>query len=243
MYKIFLADDEIWVIMGLKKLIEKTGAPFRVVGEANNGIVALEEIEEKKPDVLITDIRMPGMDGLQLMQMIQEKNLETRVVLVSGYAEFNYAQQAMRMGAVDYLLKPVETEALAEVMERLEIMLNKDGKKPEEQTDEELNPSVLESIIEEIRKNYKDNITLTKLAERYNISAGHLSSLLKEELGMPFSEYITSKRIQRAKELLDDESLSVDAIAREVGYKDYFYFTKVFKKAVGISPSKYRKNL
>ena len=243
MYKIFLADDEIWVIMGLKKLIEKTGAPFRVVGEANNGIVALEEIEEKKPDVLITDIRMPGMDGLQLMQMIQEKNLETRVVLVSGYAEFNYAQQAMRMGAVDYLLKPVETEALAEVMERLEIMLNKDGKKPEEQTDEELNPSVLESIIEEIRKNYKDNITLTKLAERYNISAGHLSSLLKEELGMPFSEYITSKRIQRAKELLDDESLSVDAIAIEVGYKDYFYFTKVFKKAVGISPSKYRKNL
>ena len=243
MYKIFLADDEIWVIMGLKKLIEKTGAPFRGVGEANNGIVALEEIEEKKPDVLITDIRMPGMDGLQLMQMIQEKNLETRVVLVSGYAEFNYAQQAMRMGAVDYLLKPVETEALAEVMERLEIMLNKDGKKPEEQTDEELNPSVLESIIEEIRKNYKDNITLTKLAERYNISAGHLSSLLKEELGMPFSEYITSKRIQRAKELLDDESLSVDAIAREVGYKDYFYFTKVFKKAVGISPSKYRKNL
>jgi two-component system response regulator YesN len=243
LYKIFLADDEIWVIMGLKKLIEKTGAPFRVVGEANNGIVALEEIEEKKPDVLITDIRMPGMDGLQLMQMIQEKNLETRVVLVSGYAEFNYAQQAMRMGAVDYLLKPVETEALAEVMERLEIMLNKDGKKPEEQTDEELNPSVLESIIEEIRKNYKDNITLTKLAERYNISAGHLSSLLKEELGMPFSEYITSKRIQRAKELLDDESLSVDAIAREVGYKDYFYFTKVFKKAVGISPSKYRKNL
>ena len=70
-----------------------------------------------------------------------------------------------------------------------------------------------------------------------------MSSLLKEELGMPFSEYITSKRIQRAKELLDDESLSVDAIAREVGYKDYFYFTKVFKKAVGISPSKYRKNL
>lgn len=243
MYKIFLADDEIWVIMGLKKLIEKTGAPFRVVGEANNGIVALEEIEEKKPDVLITDIRMPGMDGLQLMQKIQEKNLDTRVVLVSGYAEFNYAQQAMRMGAVDYLLKPVEEEALAEVLERLEIMLNKDGKKPEEQTDEELNPSVLESIIEEIRKNYKDNITLTKLAERYNISAGHLSSLLKEELGMPFSEYITSKRIQRAKELLDDESLSVDAIAREVGYKDYFYFTKVFKKAVGISPSKYRKNL
>lgn len=243
MYKIFLADDEIWVIMGLKKLIEKTGAPFRVVGEANNGIVALEEIEEKKPDVLITDIRMPGMDGLQLMQKIQEKNLDTRVVLVSGYAEFNYAQQAMRMGAVDYLLKPVEEEALAEVLERLETMLNKDGKKTEEQTEEKLNPSVLESIIEEIRRNYKDNITLTELAERYNISAGHLSSLLKEELGMPFSEYITSKRIQRAKELLDDESLSVDAIAREVGYKDYFYFTKVFKKAVGISPSKYRKNL
>lgn len=243
MYKIFLADDEIWVIMGLKKLIEKIGAPFQVVGEASNGVMALEEIEKKKPDVLITDIRMPGMDGLELMKEIRKKKLDTKVVLVSGYAEFDYAQKAIRMGAVDYLLKPVEAETFAKVLENLEKMLDECGGKQEEQPGEMLNPSALENIVEEIQSRYNENITLTGFSEKHNISAGHLSNLLKERLGMSFSEYITAKRVQKAKELLADERLSVEKVANEVGYKDYFYFTKVFKKAVGISPSKYRKNL
>lgn len=243
MYKIFLADDEIWVIMGLKKLIEKIGAPFQVVGEASNGVMALEEIEKKKPDVLITDIRMPGMDGLELMKEIRKKKLDTKVVLVSGYAEFDYAQKAIRMGAVDYLLKPVEAETFAKVLENLEKMLDERGGKQEEQPEEILNPSALENIVEEIQSRYNENITLAGFSEKHNISAGHLSNLLKERLGMSFSEYITAKRVQKAKELLADERLSVEKVANEVGYKDYFYFTKVFKKAVGISPSKYRKNL
>lgn len=243
MYKIFLADDEIWVIMGLKKLIEKIGAPFQVVGEASNGVMALEEIEKKKPDVLITDIRMPGMDGLELMKEIRKKKLDTKVVLVSGYAEFDYAQKAIRMGAVDYLLKPVEAETFAKVLENLEKMLDERGGKQEEQPEEILDPSALENIVEEIQARYNENITLTGFSEKHNISAGHLSNLLKERLGMSFSEYITAKRVQKAKELLADERLSVEKVANEVGYKDYFYFTKVFKKAVGISPSKYRKNL
>ena len=243
MYKIFLADDEIWVIMGLKKLIEKIGAPFQVVGEASNGVMALEEIEKKKPDVLITDIRMPGMDGLELMKEIRKKKLDTKVVLVSGYAEFDYSQKAIRMGAVDYLLKPVEAETFAKVLENLEKMLDERGGKQEEQPEEILNPSALENIVEEIQSRYNENITLTGFSEKHNISAGHLSNLLKERLGMSFSEYITAKRVQKAKELLADERLSVEKVANEVGYKDYFYFTKVFKKAVGISPSKYRKNL
>lgn len=243
MYKIFLADDEIWVIMGLKKLIEKVGAPFQVVGEASNGVMALEEIEKKKPDVLITDIRMPGMDGLELMKEIRKKKLDTKVVLVSGYAEFDYAQKAIRMGAVDYLLKPVEAETFAKVLENLEKMLDECGGKQEEQPEEILYPSALENIVEEIQARYNENITLTGFSEKHNISVGHLSNLLKERLGMSFSEYITAKRVQKAKELLADERLSVEKVANEVGYKDYFYFTKVFKKAVGISPSKYRKNL
>lgn len=205
--------------------------------------MALEEIEKKKPDVLITDIRMPGMDGLELMKEIRKKKLDTKVVLVSGYAEFDYAQKAIRMGAVDYLLKPVEAETFAKVLENLEKMLDERGGKQEEQPEEILNPSALENIVEEIQARYNENITLTGFSEKHNISAGHLSNLLKERLGMSFSEYITAKRVQKAKELLADERLSVEKVANEVGYKDYFYFTKVFKKAVGISPSKYRKNL
>lgn len=237
MNRIFIADDEIWIIIGLKKLIEKSGQPFVVVGEANNGVAALEELEKLRPDVLFTDIRMPGYNGLELLEKLKEKRLDMKVVFVTGYADFEYAQTALRLGAFDYLLKPIDEEKLGEVLERLS------GMPGDEAFEEEVSPTMLQRIIEEIRQNYTENITLTDLSKRYGISISHLSGLLKEELQLSFSEYITSKRIQKAKELLRDESLSVEAIAEQVGYNDYFYFTKVFKKNTGISPSKYRKNL
>lgn len=237
MNRIFIVDDEIWIIIGLKKLIEKSGKPFVVVGEANNGVAALEELEKKKPDILFTDIRMPGYNGLDLLEKLKEKNLDIKVVFVTGYADFEYVQTALRLGAFDYLLKPIDEEKLGEVLERLS------GEPEEEAFDEEVSPTMIRRIVQEIQKNYTENITLTDLSKRYGISISHLSGLLKEELQLSFSEYITSKRIQRAKELLRDERLSVEEIAERVGYRDYFYFTKVFKKNTGISPSKYRKNM
>lgn len=200
-------------------------------------MAALEELEKKKPDILFTDIRMPGYNGLDLLEKLKEKNLAIKVVFVTGYADFEYVQTALRLGAFDYLLKPIDEEKLGEVLERLS------GEPEEEAFDEEVSPTMIRRIVQEIQKNYTENITLTDLSKRYGISISHLSGLLKEELQLSFSEYITSKRIQRAKELLRDERLSVEEIAEQVGYRDYFYFTKVFKKNTGISPSKYRKNM
>nr|WP_288867442.1 response regulator [uncultured Blautia sp.] len=243
MYRIYLADDETWVVIGLKKQIEKSGLPFQVIGEANNGVAAMEEILEKKPDVLISDIRMPGLNGLQLLEKLREKGLDVKVIFISGYAEFEYAQSAIRMGTFDYLLKPVEQEKLDQVLERL-LGAFRSGRGGEEvSAAEPINSSMMDKIIREIQERYTENITLSGLAEAYGISTGYLSSQLKAELGLSFSKYITSKRIQKAKELLADESLSVESIAEQTGYNDYFYFIKVFKKNTGISPSKYRKNL
>ncbi len=250
MYEIFLADDEMWITIGLRKLIERSGLPFRVIGEANDGITALEEIGEKCPDVVFTDIRMPGITGLELLERISKSKPDIKMVLISGYAEFEYAQRAMRMSAFDYLLKPIEQEKLDEVLKRLLRTFEKEraiAEEPMEQEEEkeapEVGQSVLDRIVGEIQKAYTDNITLTELSEKYGISIGHLSSLLKAELGLSFSEYIAAKRVQKAKELLADETLSLDEIANQVGYHDYFYFIKVFKKVTGISPSKYRKML
>ena len=249
MYRVFLADDEMWVLFGLKKLIEKSGLPFQIIGEATNGVTTLEELEAKKPDVLFSDIRMPGLDGLSLLEKIKEKNLNVEVVFVSGYAEFEYARRALQMEAFDYLLKPVEQEALSDILLRLMKKLGGDcgGEKvsgPEYGVEyEPVNPTIVKQMVNEIKERYTENITLAALAEKYGFSVGYVSSLLKEELGLSFSEYITAKRIQRAKELLADSRLSVDMVAEQAGYNDYFYFTKVFKKVVGISPSKYRKNL
>lgn len=239
MYSVYIADDEMWVIVGLKKRIEKTGLPFRVVGEANNGVMALEEIEKKKPDILFTDIRMPGYNGLELLELLRKKELDTKVVLISGYAEFEYAQSAIRNGAYDYLLKPIDQDKLQTVLERI----LGDGSTESGNVQELVAPSTIRKIMDEIKEHYTENITLTGLAEKYSISVSYLSELLKEHLQLSFSEYISSKRIQKAKELLADDSLSIEQIAEQTGYNDYFYFTKVFKKNTGISPSKYRKNL
>lgn len=239
MYSVYIADDEMWVIVGLKKRIEKTGLPFQVVGEANNGVMALEEIEKKKPDILFTDIRMPGYNGLELLELLRKKELDTKVVLISGYAEFEYAQSAIRNGAYDYLLKPIDQDKLQTVLERI----LGDGSTESGNVQELVAPSTIRKIMDEIKEHYIENITLTGLAEKYSISVSYLSELLKEYLQLSFSEYISSKRIQKAKELLADDSLSIEQIAEQTGYNDYFYFTKVFKKNTGISPSKYRKNL
>ncbi len=247
MYKVFLADDEIWVTVGLRKLIERSGLPFGVIGEANDGVTAWEEIQKKAPDVLFVDIRMPGMDGLELLQKICDTKKNINVVIVSGYAEFEYAREAVRMRAVDYLLKPVEQETMNQVLQKIYVSLTENHDITEESSGveraREVPKSVLDTIIREIQEFYTEDISLTEFSSRYGISRGHLSSLLKERLGLPFSEYLSAKRIQKAKELLADEKLSLNAIADAVGYHDYFYFIKVFKKITGISPSAYRKTL
>ena len=249
MYRVFLADDERWILFGLRKLIEKSGLPFQVIGEATNGVTTLEELEGRKPDVLLSDIRMPGLDGLSLLEKIKEKGLQTKVVFVSGYADFEYARRALQLEAFDYLLKPVEQDKLNAILARLVKELGGAqafGKMAEEvspDVPEEASSTVVKQMVNEIREHYTENITLQMLSDKYRFSTGYISALLKEELGLPFSEYITEKRIQRAKELLADSKLSIDMIAEKTGYNDYFYFTKVFKKTVGMSPSKYRKSL
>jgi len=243
MYNIFIADDEAWIIIGIKKLIEKSGFPFRVIGEANNGVTTLEEVEKKTVDVLFTDIRMPGLDGLELMEALRKSKPDVKVVLISGYAEFTYAQKALELKAYDYLLKPIEQEQLNKVLSRLmEEFSEKAGTSEDvlEESEEEVSLTMIRQIVNEIQQRYTENITLTDLAEKYGISISHLSSLVKNELKLPFSEYITARRIQRAKELLADESLSIAQVAEQTGYNDYFYFTRVFKKTTGLSPSKYR---
>lgn len=243
MYKIFLADDEIWETMGLKKLLEKTGLPIQVLGEAENGIVALEQIVEKKPDILITDIRMPGINGLELIQKIRERELNIEIIVLSGYAEFDYAQTAMRWGVKDYLLKPVEQKELNRVLLEI-ISKGEKGMTGAGMLEKEAeNATVMRQILKEIQESYMEDITLNSLADKYNISASRLSTRMKESLGMSFSKYLTSMRIQRAKELLADDRLSLEQIAEMVGYQDYFYFIRVFKKVTGVSPSVYRKHL
>ncbi|MBR5337050.1 MAG: response regulator [Lachnospiraceae bacterium] len=240
MINVYIADDEVWITLGLKKLLEKLDMDVYVVGTANNGLTAKEEIGMFKPDVVFTDIRMPGLSGLELLQAIPDVSPDTKVVIISGYAEFAYAKEAVQHHAYDYLVKPIKEEELARVMSSI---VNGRGEEEDEGEEAPSFDRVIDNVVSEIREHYMEDISLTSLAGKYNMSMGRLSEMIKEHLGVNFSDYIASLRIQRAKELLRDESLSIQEIAEIVGYNDYFYFTKVFKKVEGISPSKYRKSI
>ena len=195
MISVYIADDEVWITIGLKKLIQKSGLPFEVIGEAHNGVTTLE--------------------------------------------------------AFDYLLKPIQQETLNKTLSRLRNELEPAASETSEDTMENATitdlstagTSLFKKILAYIQEHDTEELSLTSLAEMYNISSSRLSTLIKKELGLSFSEYITARRMQKAKELLKDDSRSIEEIANAVGYHDYFYFTKVFKKTQGISPSKYRKSL
>ena len=238
MLNVYIADDEVWIILGLKKLLDRINVNAYVVGTANNGLTAKEEIAHFKPDVIFADIRMPGLSGLELLQAIPEVSPESKVVIISGYAEFEYAREAIHHHAFDYLLKPIKEEELSRVMTAI---INERNGDPEEDRVPVVSDRMIDNVINDIRDHYMEDISLTSLSAKYNISMGHLSKMIKENLQVNFSDYIASLRIQRAKELLRDDSLSIQEISEIVGYNDYFYFTKVFKKVEGISPSKYRK--
>ncbi len=244
MYRIFLADDEVWEMKGMKKIIQQMGLPLLVDGEAEDGIAAWEGLRQKHPDILLADIRMPGFTGLELVQKMRQEGMNTKVIFISGYAEFSYAQKALRMGVSEYLIKPVEEEELREILEELVRELvgeRQEQEAPQAKKDKNVKSSVIQNIIQEIENCYSGNITLKSLADKYYISDSRLSVQLKEQLGMSFPNYLASLRIQKAKELMEDENLSLEAVAKMVGFKDYFYFNKVFKKMEGISPSKFRK--
>ena len=238
MITVYIADDELWGTLGLKKLLERSGYEVQVVGTADNGLTAREEIEKLRPDVIFADIRMPGLSGLELLEVLPEISPDSKLVIITGFAEFSYAQTAVQLHAFDLLLKPIKELELERVLKN--VMAQSPKKTDEEGTE---SGRMIDSVIADIRSSYTEDVSLKALAAKYGLSTGRLSMLLKESLSMNFSDYIVSLRMQKARELLKDESKSIEQIAEMVGYNDYFYFTKVFKKSQGISPSKYRKSL
>ncbi|MDQ0059328.1 response regulator [Paenibacillus harenae] len=485
MHNVLIVDDEPWVAYGITHVIDWNSLGYNVIGEAHDGLTALRIIQEKKPELIISDIRMPGLDGIELLERINLLQLETKVILISGYADFEYAQRALRLGAFDYLLKQVDKEKLTESVARLSELLEQErraGLRTDQFLDElfewlepdntmtigrilankgvetpypdyrllsclyspqsqaasfskeglyeregviavkvrtgqhklsillnydeseyplhflnhisdyllnaqytgisslgqvstpiarlyqesdiaactaamhqgaqiisykqgDLSPDIrkvmlnlevsikeqardgifglldrlcaacreqslyidqiamiynqivsiiykyhggstriaeiehlhyehiaryyssaeslfdriksffgllteeevhihnvqVEKMLEYIDSRYTEDLLLSAIAKHFKISIGYLSTLIKKETGMTYSDYIMNKRLSMAKDLLGDASLSIHDIVHRVGYKDYFHFNKLFKKQFGITPSKYRK--
>lgn len=254
MYRAFMCDDEMWILLSLKNLIDWQEEGFFICGEATDGIKAWERIRNLQPDLIFSDIRMPGMDGIELVKKVREEGIQAEIIIISGYSEFQYAKAAIQYGCSDYLLKPIDEEELLDCIRRVRQRL--DEKNPEEtekNSEAEMGLSSPEDgyrsdarILKEMQKfmweNYK-TVTQQQLADQFHMSISAVSLLFKRKAGKTYSDFLLEIRINKAEELLRRTNASVEEIAEQVGYNDYFYFLKIFKKATGISPTVFRKNL
>ncbi|WP_135556306.1 response regulator transcription factor [Paenibacillus cymbidii] len=346
MYNVMIVDDEYPVKVNLRSMIDGAGLPFRVADEAENGEEAYRLALRTKPQLIVTDIMMPVMDGLELIGKLRSSGLETEIVIVSGYNDFAYAQQAIRFGVKRYLLKPIDDGQLLACLRELEQELRHEERQRTEQSewvwfcktrgerlaeqlwtlneeeaeltlaeirrmfaDRQLTLAVVhqcyrnllqfvfgelatrsdkpfaaaretllpageaapddavsaivarlfaelrqirqhghrkkvQDALQLIRQTYSDEgLSLPTLAASVDLSPSRLSGLLREETGRSFTQLLTEVRMEQAMLLLGNASAKTYEIALEVGYSDYSYFTKAFKKYCGLTPMDYRKRM
>ncbi|MEH7235041.1 response regulator transcription factor [Bacillus sp. JJ1562] len=244
MQQILLVEDERWIRTGIRKTVEKTGLPFQVVHESTNGLEACDWLTENKVDLVLTDIRMPAMDGIALIKEVRRRKMDTDIIIISGHDDFAYTQQAIRLGAFDYLLKPVEQEGMKEALTKwLQEIEAKNAKLDrDDQISNDLSElSPINRVLLYIDHSLAKDVSLAEAAEKANLSTSYFCKLFKKETGTNFSDYIVNIRLQEAARLLEHTSLRVSEIAKRMGYSDLPYFSNCFKKQNGMTPSQYRK--
>lgn len=246
---IIIADDEEFIRLGLHKILTNMDLDITVIGSYSNGMDAwahISKLSEGELDVLITDIKMPMMDGLKLIEHIRDKSIAT--IVLSGFSEFEYARKALRFGVRDYLLKPIDKTNLYDLLARLKQERNELKLKNAETAgsgqdsiSQEKEHHVIEQMKSILEQEYDKNFEMERIADTVGMSANYLSRLFKQETGMTLTDYLIDIRIEKAKLYLTDHPhLKNYEISQLVGYSDPVYFNKLFKKMVGETPKDYK---
>jgi two-component system response regulator YesN len=363
MYTMMLVDDDYISREGLRDLIDWKSLRIEIIGEAEDGVEGLDVARRLKPDIVITDVVMPVMDGMKLVEQLKIEQPDVLVIMISAHQDIQYMKASMKLEAIDYILKPFNREELKQVVSKVVVKLDKE--KAQKQLNDDIshyysdsissielpvivetiekiaslcgtgqtevvvaqvgqlfvhirhnnmasmlfltamcsellikavrtasahiepsvtqevkaaiqqfrnlqNPQDMEAFVVEklmilekatnesrhsksrriirdveaiIHKSYHLNLTIQQLAADVFMSPGHLQTLFKKETGQTINDYITYVRLQRAQALLDEPSIKIYEVANQVGYQDTYYFTKIFKKTVGVNPNEYRERL
>lgn len=235
--KVLLVDDEIIIRQGFRQLFDWEAHDCEVVGEAADGMEALSQIDALNPDIVTMDINIPIMNGLKVIQLSRMKHPETAFIIVSGYDDFAYCREALRLQITDYILKPVDYEEFGSCIDNLKIaMFQKKASLESDGQDER----IINKIVRFVQSHLAEEISLSVLAEEFHFSTQYVSQLFKNEIGVNFLTYLTNIRMEKAKKLLLNTDLPIAEISEQSGYGDYRVFTKVFKKSEGVTPSQYR---
>lgn len=250
MYTLLLVDDEPLVRRGITTLVDLHALNIGQVYEADNGQDALALFEAHSPDLILLDINMPRMNGLELAQAIRSLNPEVPIAIITGYDYFDYAVKALKIGVEDYILKPVSRKDVAEVLTKLIDRLAAGRSRQElsrvvsslvgagRSEEDSQYRETLQAIVE--RELGNSDFSLKGLASEMGFSPGYLSGLFKKLFGQPFQDYVLDRRLERAKLLLLSTEMRNYEVARAVGFEDVNYFGTRFRKAFGSSPRQYQ---
>lgn len=245
-YRYIVVEDEKLICRNTIKKIDALNLPLTLIGSANNGDEAMSLILEHAPEIVITDIRMPGYDGLQLAHTLHDHHPQIKTIILSGYDDFGYAQSAIHYGVFDYLLKPVTQQTLAKTLHKTLCALDQENEtlRPLSADKDNLDADALCSLMQNyLQANYNKEISLHDMADHLGFTQEYLGKLFKKKYGETPQKYLTNLRMTKAKHLLINEPhLEIQQVGKLVGYQDAYYFSRAFKRYTGIQASEYRMN-
>lgn len=245
MYRVVLIDDERMIVEGLRRVVNWADYGCEVVGTAEDAVSGAEVIRRVHPDVLFTDIRMPGQDGLTMLAGLRSEFPELQVTVLTGYRDFSYAQEAIRLGVTRFLLKPSKMSEIHEALAAMIDHLKKDGPPESEDNPENSHAGrfLVKQAISYMEAHYAEKLVLQEVADACYVSQWHLSKLLNRYTEKSFNDILNQIRIREAKKLLEDPSLKIGDICEMVGYADPAHFARIFKKTTGMSANEFRNSL
>lgn len=254
MLKVLLVDDEAPILNNLNRVLPWQDMGMEVAGMARSGMEALRMAEEQPPDLVLCDIRMPVMDGLTFIGKLREMGLESEVLLLSGYQEFDYAREAIRLGVKEYICKPIHYGELGDKVREIGARIRSRQYKDKlynsiplfqevpaaEDTIKKTPEQLMNQAVQYITERLNADLGIDEIANRIGISSSYFCLLFKNHFAMTFVEYVTQQRIEAAKFMLSSSDKSITVISSGVGYQERRYFTKVFQKQTGMTPKEYR---
>lgn len=239
MYRVFLVDDEEVIVKQIADTVPWMDNGFEVIGFETNPLKAVERVLELKPNVVFTDLRMPNLDGHTFMRTVRENGLDTEFVMLSAYGTFEDARTFFQQEGFDYLLKPLQMPEVQLVLEKLAGKLSRKYPMKLESDDDIANPAFIE-LVDYVKINFKEKSTLEQLSKKFGLSPGYICNLFAKHYNTTLTCFVTQIRMEHAVKLIKDKEYSLKIIASECGYKDYFYFNKVFRGYYGMAPSQYQ---
>lgn len=235
-WKVLIADDEDTILQGLQLLYPWEENGFCIAGTAQDGQEALDVAASILPHLVLMDINMPKCNGLDTIEKMKRIVPDAYFIIISGYEDFQYAQRALQLGTMDYLLKPVSEDVLAASIFAIRQRLEKQQKGPAAEKGR-----TIDQMLAYIEENLDKNLSLRDLAERFHMNPGYVSQYFKKKTQMTFLTYCMQRKIDRAQVLLSTTDKSITEIAYELGFANYRTFSKLFKQYTGILPSRYAR--